>query len=219
MEGYEIEAKAEELLEALGMELAKSRAKYADDILSGKEIPLFAEPIKKKQSGRKRMKTILILVAVLIMMMGLVVTSVTGVRERIFNYFAEKGSVSTQIKSFEQPDTAEELPNFEPSYLPEGYSLLSEDCEPGMNSKMYTSEENQYIYMTVQLSNTYAASVDNETLQGEMTRVNIYQAQFYYSGAFSYIVWQVGDYTLDIIGTVSKDEIIKIAESVTLLES
>ena len=55
-------------------------------------------------------------------------------------------------------------------------------------------------------------------MQGETTRVSIYQAQVYYDGNMSYIVWQVGDYTLDVIGTVSKDEIRKIAESVTLLE-
>ena len=122
MAGNEVEKKAEELLEAIGVELAKSREKYADDILSGKEIPLYAEPIQKKRSARKRMRTIMILVAVLIMMMGLFVTSVTGVRERIFNYFAEKGSVSTQIKPFEQSDSTGKLPNFELTYLPEGYS-------------------------------------------------------------------------------------------------
>ncbi len=218
MAGNEVEKKAEELLEAIGVELAKSRKKYADDILSGKEIPLYAEPIQKKRSARKRMRTIMILVAVLIMMMGLFVTSVTGVRERIFNYFAEKGSVSTQIKPFEQSDSTGKLPNFELTYLPEGYSLSSEDYEKSVNSKMYVSDENKYIYMTVRPSSTYAASVDNETMQGETTRVSIYQAQVYYDDNMSYIVWQVGDYTLDVIGTVSKDEIRKIAESVTLLE-
>ncbi|MEY8368717.1 DUF4367 domain-containing protein [Anaerovoracaceae bacterium 42-11] len=218
MAGNEVEKKAEELLEAIGVELAKSREKYADDILSGKEIPLYAEPMQKKRSARKRMRTIMILVAVLIMMMGLFVTSVTGVRERIFNYFAEKGSVSTQIKPFEQSDSTGKLPNFELTYLPEGYSLSSEDYEKSVNSKMYVSDENKYIYMTVRPSSTYAASVDNETMQGETTRVSIYQAQVYYDGNMSYIVWQVGDYTLDVIGTVSKDEIRKIAESVTLLE-
>lgn len=218
MAGNEVEKKAEELLEAIGVELAKSREKYADDILSGKEIPLYAEPIQKKRSARKRMRTIMILVAVLIMMMGLFVTSVTGVRERIFNYFAEKGSVSTQIKPIEQSDSTGKLPNFELTYLPEGYSLSSEDYEKSVNSKMYVSDENKYIYMTVRPSSTYAASVDNETMQGETTRVSIYQAQVYYDDNMSYIVWQVGDYTLDVIGTVSKDEIRKIAESVTLLE-
>lgn len=218
MAGNEVEKKAEELLEAIGVELAKSREKYADDILSGKEIPLYAEPMQKKRSARKRMRTIMILVAVLIMMMGLFVTSVTGVRERIFNYFAEKGSVSTQIKPFEQSDSTGKLPNFELTYLPEGYSLSSEDYEKSVNSKMYVSDENKYIYMTVRPSSTYAASVDNETMQGETTRVSIYQAQVYYDDNMSYIVWQVGDYTLDVIGTVSKDEIRKIAESVTLLE-
>lgn len=218
MAGNEVEKKAEELLEAIGVELAKSRKKYADDILSGKEIPLYAEPMQKKRSARKRMRTIMILVAVLIMMMGLFVTSVTGVRERIFNYFAEKGSVSTQIKPFEQSDSTGKLPNFELTYLPEGYSLSSEDYEKSVNSKMYVSDENKYIYMTVRPSSTYAASVDNETMQGETTRVSIYQAQVYYDDNMSYIVWQVGDYTLDVIGTVSKDEIRKIAESVTLLE-
>ena len=110
------------------------------------------------------------------------------------------------------------MPNFELTYLPEGYSLSSEDYEKSVNSKMYVSDENKYIYMTVRPSSTYAASVDNETMQGETTRVSIYQAQVYYDDNMSYIVWQVGDYTLDVIGTVSKDEIRKIAESVILLE-
>ncbi|MEY8367030.1 DUF4367 domain-containing protein [Anaerovoracaceae bacterium 41-7] len=164
------------------------------------------------------MKRAMILAAILILMMGLFITSVTGVSERIFNYFAEKGSVSTEIKPLEQPDTTGELPNFELTYLPEGYILSSEDYEETGNSKLYVPDENQYIYMTEQLSSTYAAGVDNETMQGETTRVSIYQAQVYYDDNMSYIVWQVGDYTLDVIGTVSKDEIRKIAESVILLE-
>lgn len=219
MAEYEMEEKAEELLKAVGAELAKSRANYADEILSGKEIPLYAEPIQKKQFGRKRRKTLIILVAVLIMMMGLVISSVTGVSEKVFHYFAEKGSVSTEIKPFEQPDSEGELPNFEISYLPEGYRLSSEDHGEVTNSKIYESDESEYIYMSVQLSSTYSAGVDREHLQGEMARVNIYQAQFYYDDKFSYIVWQVGGYTLDIIGTVSKEEIIKIAESIKLLET
>lgn len=218
MADYEVEKKAEELLEAIGMELTESRAKYADDILSGKKIPLYAEPIKKKQSSRKRTKTFIILVAVLIMLMGLFVSSVTGVGEKVFQYFAEKGIVGTQIKPFEQPDTAGELPNFELAYLPEGYSLSSEDYEEMVNSKLYVFDENKYIQMKVRLSSTYSVNIDNETTQAEMARVNIYQAQVYYDDTMSYIVWQVGNYTLDIIGTVSKDEIIKIAENVTLLE-
>ena len=36
MTDYDVEKKAEELLQAIGKELAKSRAKYAYDILSGK---------------------------------------------------------------------------------------------------------------------------------------------------------------------------------------
>lgn len=218
MTDYDVEKKAEELLQAIGKELAESRAKYADDILSGKDVPLYAKSVQKKWHARKKLKRIMILVAILIIMMGLVITSVTGVSERIFNYFAEKGSVSTQIKPFEQSDSTGKLPNVELTYLPEGYSLSSEDYEKSVNSKTYVSDENKYIYMTVRPSSTYAASVDNETMQGETTRVSIYQAQVYYDDNMSYIVWQVGDYTIDIIGTVSKDEIRKIAESVTLLE-
>ena len=92
MTDYDVEKKAEELLQAIGKELAKSRAKYADDILSGKDIPLYAKSVQKKWPARKKLKRTMILVAVLIMMMGLFITSVTGVSERIFNYFAEKGS-------------------------------------------------------------------------------------------------------------------------------
>lgn len=218
MNDYDVEKKAEELLQAFGKELAKSRAKYADDILSGKDIPLYVRTTQKKWSIRKRLKMTMILVAILILLMGLFITSVTGVSERIFNYYAEKGSVSTQIKPIEKSDTVGKLPNFEPTYLPEGYSLSSEDYDEIENYKLYVSDEKKYIYMAVQLSSTYTASVDNETMQGEMTRVNIYQAQVFYDDNMSYIVWQVGNYTLDVAGTVSKEEIVKIAESVPLLE-
>ena len=37
MTDSDIEKKSEALLQAIGKELAKSRAKYADDILSGKD--------------------------------------------------------------------------------------------------------------------------------------------------------------------------------------
>ena len=87
----DIERKAEELLAAVGTELSKSREKYADAVLEGKKIPLFAEEKCRKSYRKISLRRMLILAAVLIILMGLIVTSVSGVREKVLDLFSQKG--------------------------------------------------------------------------------------------------------------------------------
>lgn len=214
----DIERKAEELLAAVGTELSKSREKYADAVLEGEKIPLFAEEKHRKSYRKISLRRMLILAAVLIILMGLFVTSVTGVREKVLNLFSQKGEVSTELSSLENRQFEGQVPEIEPGYLPEGYELVSESNEGFLFSKLYVANERENIYLSVQESESFSVSVDNETTKQELTRVNVYQAQLFYRDGESYIVWQVGDYIIDIAGTVPKEEMMKIAESVCLAE-
>lgn len=56
MADYEVEKKAEELLEAIGVELTESRAKYADDILSGKRFHYMQSRLRRSSLAVKERK-------------------------------------------------------------------------------------------------------------------------------------------------------------------
>jgi len=213
---YDVEKKAEELLAAVGMELSKSREKYADSVLDGKEIPLFAEPPVEKHRRKMGMKRMAILAAVMILVMGLCVTSVAGFREKISNLFSQKGDVSTELTSLEKQNFEGQVPDIEAGYLPEGYQLEWEDDEEFCLSKLYVRGEDEYIHLAIQESSSFTVSVDNETMKQEMTRVNVYQAQLFYRDKESYIAWQVGDFVISVTGTVSKEDVLKVAEGVCL---
>ena len=87
-----IDKLAEDILAAYGKELRKSQNAYLDALEddSVPNPPLFAEPERKKVRTRRTFRRAMILVAVLVLIMGLVVISSEGVKEKMFNYFQDE---------------------------------------------------------------------------------------------------------------------------------
>lgn len=187
----DIDKLAEDILTAYGKELCKSRKAYFDALEddSVPDPPFFAEPVRKKMRTRRTFRRALILVAVLVLIMGLVVISSEGVKEKMFNYFTDEKEGHTDLSYLDGEDDESKIPEFELGYVPEGYELFSED---------------------------YNMSVDNDTFKQREIMVNSYQALLFYDDMNSAIIWQVGDYTLDLFTGLSQKEAIKVAKNVKL---
>lgn len=213
---YDVEKKADELLEALGKELMKRREKYADMILEGEEVPLYGDFVQKHGHYRN-FRRMMILIAVLIMLMGLAIVSVDGVREKVFNYFLSDNPGYTEMTPLEQNVESNALPKVKLEYLPNGYELISsEENEVSGVWKSYGNAEEQFIEFSLCRSDYYSPSVDNDTMKREQVRINVYQAQLFSDEQDCYLVWQAGDYTLSLYGSLDKDTMIKIANHVRL---
>jgi len=213
---FDVDKKADELLEALGKELMKSREKYADMILEGNGVPLYKEDSVQKRSHHRTFRRILIMIAVLVVLMGLAIVSVDGVREKVFNYFLSEKPGNTEITPLENAQN-DDIPEVRLDYLPEGYKLVSTDESQNICTwQTYGNDENQFIEFCLCRSEYYNPSVDNDTMKREQIRINVYQAQLFSDENDCYLVWQAGDYTLSFYGNLDKKTIIKIAKNVSL---
>lgn len=225
MSDFDVEKKADELLTALGKELAKSRVAYADAVLDENTStpPFYQElPRKKNPGNRKVFRRTLILVAVLALIMGLVVISSEGVREKMFNYFFTEKPGHTEVRPLENNENTEgELPRFELGYVPEGYEKINEGDIWDIGYIVdYGNNKEQYINFMVTKSDAYSSSIDNDTLNQKEIMINTYQAYLFIDdqGKDSVIIWQVGDYVLELSTGLGEKEVIKVAENIRLKE-
>lgn len=216
----DIDKLAEDILTAYGKELCKSRKAYFDALEddSVPDPPFFAEPVRKKMRTRRTFRRALILVAVLVLIMGLVVISSEGVKEKMFNYFADEKEGHTDLSYLDGEDDESKIPEFELGYVPEGYELFSEDSEIAFRKIIYGNDDEKYINFSVNRSEDYNMSVDNDTFKQKEIMINSYQALLFYDDKNSAIIWQVGDYTLDLLTGLSTEETIEIARNVKLKE-
>lgn len=214
----DIDKLAEDILTAYGKELCKSRKAYFDALEDGSvpDPPFFAEPVRKKMRTRRTFRRALILVAVLVLIMGLVVISSEGVKEKMFNYFADEKEGHTDLSYLDGEDDESKIPAFELGYVPEGYELFSEDSDMIFRKTIYENDDEKYIRFTVRRSEDYNMSVDNDTFKQREIMINSYQALLFYDDKNSVIIWQVGDYTLDLFTGLSQKEAIKVAKKVKL---
>lgn len=222
MSDFDVEKKADELLTALGKELAKSRVTYADAVLDENTPtpPFYQELPREKRTGTRRVfRRTLILVAVLALIMGLVVVTSEGVREKMFNYFFTEKPGHTEIRPLENGEKEGEMPRFELGYVPEGYEKINEEDILTIGYAIdYGNGKDQYISFSVRKSDEYTSSVDNDTLKQKEITVNAYQAYLFIDdqGKDSVIIWQVGDYVLELSTGLSEEEVIKVAENIRL---
>mgnify|MGYP000366317541 CR=1 FL=1 len=218
MSDFDVEKKADELLTALGKELAKSRVAYADAVLDENTPtpPFYQELPRKKKTGTRRVfRRTLILVAVLALIMGLVVISSEGVREKMFNYFFTEKPGHTEVRPLENEEKEGELPEFELGYVPEGYEKINdEDVWDYGYIIDYGNDKEQYINFMVTKSDVYSASFDNDTLKRKEIMINTYQAYLFYDDKSSAVIWQIGDYVLELFTESSIDVAVKMAENV-----
>lgn len=219
----QIEKEAEKILSAYAKELQKSRNAYLD-ALEQEEVPnptLFVEEPHPKVSGHRlrkiRLKRILVLVAVLVLLMGLAVVSSEGARKQFFGFLQNDKEGHTELKFVGDEEHASGLPDFELGYVPEGFELYDATDDGVCKEIAYLGEEKgQRIICTIQKSSVYSAGIDTETHERKDVMVNTSQGLLFYGESDCMLVWQVGDYTFDLLTSFSEKETLEVARSITL---
>ncbi|NBH61712.1 DUF4367 domain-containing protein [Anaerotruncus sp. 80] len=217
------EKEAERILSAYAKELQKSRNAYLD-ALEQEEVPnptLFVEepyPKVSVQGHRKiRLKRVLVLVAVLVLLMGLAVVSSEGARKQFFGFLQNDKEGHTELKFVGDEENASGLPDFELGYVPEGFELYDATDDGVCKEIAYLGEEKgERICCSIQKSSVYSAGFDTETHERKEVMVNTSQGLLFYGESDCMLVWQVGDYTFDLLTSFSEKETLEVARSITL---
>ncbi len=198
---------------------------WDDDWDDGWDLPPAAEkfentewkpiPVVTSRGGgrsKRRMRRALIVAAVLILIMGLALVAAEGVKlKKSTMHMRETTGESTKLTDIEK--TKFDVDDFVVTYVPEGYELV-EDVVVSDNIRKirYDNDENDGIEIYIVKTAKYGANVDNEATKRVEVLVNDKQAYLFDDGKASFLIWQMGDCTVDIKGKIPEEELKQIAK-------
>lgn len=143
--------------------------------------------------------------------------SVEALREPFLNFIAETFEKFTKISFTGETGTEIEefipLEPIDPSYIPEGYELISSNIGFSGNTKTYSNNKNIIIY-SQSLNDGTQIYLDTEDAYSE--KVNINEIEGICITEKNEITVFLADelYHYTVTGTAEKDEIIKVAKSI-----
>ena len=221
------EEKAEELLMALGKELGERRAAFGEALMDDEQPdpPMFMskeawfegrpQP-KEHRSCRitRKKRRALILAAVLILVMGMAVVSSDGVKlNKSTVHMEENPEESTMI--IDSTMAVYELKDFQVGYVPEGYEVEYDEIKGDFLREIgYLDRNDNRVQIHIIKTDHYGFNIDNESAEKEEVLVNDKQAYLFRDYKKTFIVWQMGDCTIDLEGKLSEDELVSIAKHI-----
>ncbi|MBR3786679.1 MAG: DUF4367 domain-containing protein [Firmicutes bacterium] len=182
------------------------------DFSQWKQIQVDKEKIHKRRNGKLR--RVLILAAVLILMMSLVLAAAEGVKlKRSSMYMSEDAGNSTRIIDMDKAEF--DVEDFNVTYVPEGYELVEDVVYNTFTRKLiFAKSKEERFQVIIAKTDNYGANVDNEKAGRKEVLVNDKQAYVFEDSNTGFILWQMGDCTLDIVGRLSEEELVEIASHV-----
>lgn len=170
----------------------------------------------KRFLNTKPKKIILALAAVFILFITMVF-SVTAIREPVVRFIVEMYERFSTVffdkdgETPEPPTTLEII--FEPSWLPDGYELNPDMSMEAEDSRdvFYIQDNNVLAYSQSVLS--IGLVIDTENTEAKIVLLNGREALLYHNKGLQTIVWDDGQYAFSLTGSVSANEILRMAES------
>jgi len=144
--------------------------------------------------------------------------SVDALRESVIEFITQVFHEFTNIV-FQIDNEAKALPEtiettFSPTYLPEGYELNEELTFEDSIKITYQNEiQNDLIFKQYTIEAT-KLGVDTEDGRAEDVLIGKYEAKYFSNKGIQQLIWTDGYYGYHILGPISKDEIILMAESI-----
>lgn len=157
------------------------------------------------------------IVAAVLVAAAVTTASVEAWREPVWGFFTRVYQQFTQVFfADDTPDTPQVTMELHlPAALPDGYAVEQEEELPYVYRVTYTDpSSNSTIRYTQQLKERIRMQADTEEVQYEDVTIGEYQGFIYSNKEIITIFFSDNLYTYTISGTVSADELLKIAESV-----
>ena len=162
-----------------------------------------------------RMKIAFVTIAVILLVVFGSAMSVKAYRSRIIEFFIEVFTDKTSYSVQEDSPEGVAVVPVEPDYVPEGYEVDCDELRGDFLREIgYQDAEQNNLRIHIAKTDHYGANVDNETAERKEVLVNDKQAYIFSDGDVNFIVWQMGDCTIDVVGIVSEDELVSVANKI-----
>ncbi len=161
-----------------------------------------------------------ILVAILLAA-TITTVSVEALRESFIRFVVEtfeKGSIIWFSKEDEGTPIQPITPKI-PTYLPAGYQLVTDMSNEFETNLIYEGNKTEY-FQFLQLPKGSKRTVNTEGVDyTKILVLNTYEGIIFQNLCNTYLIFNDDEYMYTIIGTVTEEEILKIAESIPLKEN
>ena len=204
---------AKRVLKAFGKEAYKERIKYVDSFLPEKTSFI------KSINYRHTLRRVAMVALMVILIMALAVSVYAAVMHYLNYTRVEHPTNDEYVPNSEATDTNPEGIFFEPTYVPEGYELESEDYDEIFDEKewKYVESDNKILVIMESHSNLIF-NVDNERSGKDTIMVGNIEVVVYNSEGNKTCLLQYDNTVINIIGSISSDEIEQIIKGLNLPE-
>ncbi len=168
-------------------------------------------------------KQVAAVVLTVVLALSAVTISVEALREPFFEFITKTFEKFTLITFHENDDPSPEdefipLKPIDPTYIPEGFELTSETVDFMMNMKTYAHKNETIIHYSQSFKNGSQLYIDTE--DATITRININEREAIFKQEYNetYLFFTDMHYIYEISGNLTKEELIKIAESIPIHE-
>jgi hypothetical protein len=172
---------------------------------------------QRRRSGKRLLKAGAI-AAIVIIVFSTVIFSVEAFRVPVLNYFKEFNQSSITIKVIDNNVDYKDFNGsieglYLPSYMPENYWV--ESIEPIGSSFRATFFNGKDKIVLKKLLSGASIGIDNEDATAESITLFDHTAEYYETERMSTLIFQIDDTSLMLTGQVPRDELFKIAESIS----
>lgn len=207
--------------------------KLCESLLSSEELEhiTFTENFEKKMqkliSMQKKSyyymintvgKRVAIILLTLLISLTATTFGVKAIRESVIEFITETFEKFTKVTVENEALSAthDVFVKAAPQYIPEGYTAEPQIDEFGLYQIIYNNEENTPIVYYQEFGNLNTLRVNTENVDFEKILINSYEGIFSFKNGVNKIIFADETYMYTIYGDVSREELIKITESIKI---
>ncbi len=149
--------------------------------------------------------------------MFVTVFSVKSLREPFVNFVVETYEKFTSLfVEKDDPTDNIELKVMLPQYIPEGYEIDDVIIDENLYMHVYHGENDNYLFYTQDRDKNWLSIIDTENINVEKIYIRTFEGVYYINKNINYLIFNDGICTYSISGYISKEEMIKFAESIDI---
>lgn len=172
----------------------------------------------QKKSYYKLINTVgkraVIIILTLIISLTVATFSVKALREAVIEFITETFEKYTKVSTVISESPQNDFVKTAPKYVPNGYVIHQEQEFMTTYQVEYINNENNTIdyEQTVNFGTTYNTNTEN--ISYEKVSINSLEGIAYVNDGFSTVIFADKTYFYTLVGKISMEEIVKIAESI-----
>ena len=150
---------------------------------------------------------------VVVVAMSVAIYSVEAWRTKFLNFFYDKEAPNTVIRFSETVHNSYSNDMVDIGYIPERFELVENQSWENNLFLTFANKEQYFQLKRNKIAIKTAINTEKGTL--ENLQINGYEGVFVIGSSMNTLLWYDGVYTYKITSVIEKDELIKIAESIT----